>query len=77
MDTKFADEGFVVLVHIPVAGGKPQREVYLVGYATQQECEAAVRAMYPSESVSIHCTPLTAANIGAFRLVEGEIRAWH
>ncbi len=44
------EEGFVVLVHIPMNGPMaPYRDVYLVGCSTHGDAEARIRDLYPSE----------------------------
>ncbi len=43
------DEGFVVLVHIPVGSGLPYQDTYIVGCSTHEEAEAKIKNLYPSE----------------------------
>ena len=40
---QYVDEAFVVLIHIPVDNGAPQRESYVVGCSTREEAEADLR----------------------------------
>jgi hypothetical protein len=48
--TQNVDEGFVVLVHIPVGGGSPYRNAYFVGGSTHEDAEAKVKDLYPGEA---------------------------
>jgi hypothetical protein len=77
MPTKFADEGFVVLVRIPIERGPAQRETYVVGCATQEECEIKIRQMYASnKNAEFFISPMSPATIKRLRLMPGEVRPW-
>jgi hypothetical protein len=73
-----AEEGFVVLVHIPIGGGLlPYREVYLVGCSTSDEAEARIKGLYPSElDIRLYVSPLHASDTKGFRLARNEVRPW-
>ena len=70
--------GFVVLVHFSFGGGlSPYRDTYLVGCATQEEAEARVRDLYPSEpNLVLHVSPLGAGDMNDLRLARDEVRPW-
>lgn len=74
---EYVDEAFTVLVHIPVEGGAPQREAYVVGSSTREEAESRIRALYPSEpNIRLIATPLSAAETKGLKLMKGEFRPW-
>jgi hypothetical protein len=77
MPTKFADEGFVVLVRIAIERGPAQREAYVIGCATQEECEVKVQQMYSSDkNAEFFISPMSAADIKRLRFMPGEVRPW-
>jgi hypothetical protein len=56
----YVDEAFVVLVHIPVENGSPQRESYVVGCPTREKAETRIRGLYPSEpNIRSFASPLS------------------
>ena len=76
--TRFADQAFTVLVHIPVDNGAPQRETYVIGCSSREEAEARIRHLYPYEpDITLFASPLSAAEAEDLQLTEGEIRPWH
>jgi hypothetical protein len=75
---EFVDEAFTVLVHIPVDGGAPQRETYVIGCPTREEAETRIRGLYPTElEVRVFATPLCASETKGQKLMAGEYRPWH
>jgi hypothetical protein len=71
------DEGFVVLVHIPVGGGLPYQDTYLVGCSTQEEAEAKIRDLYPTEpNIRLYVSPLRIGDTHDLKLAPNEVRAW-
>jgi hypothetical protein len=74
---QYVDEAFVVLIHIPVDNGAPQRESYVVGCSTRKEAEAKIRSLYPSESnIRLFASRLTANETKGLKLTAGEFRSW-
>jgi hypothetical protein len=73
-----AEEGFVVLVHIPTGGGLlPYRDVYIVGCSTRDEAEARIRGLYPSEpDIRLYVSPLCTSDTKSLRLARNEVRPW-
>ena len=75
---EFADEAFVALVHIPVPGGSDQREVWLMGYSTEEECLIQLKRMYPTDpNAKFTISPFDQATITGEKLRRGHIRPWH
>jgi hypothetical protein len=74
-----AEEGFVVLVHIPTDGGLlPYRDVYLVGCSTHEEAETKIKELYSSErNLTLYVSPLRFADAKDLRLTRNEVRPWH
>ena len=71
------DEGFVVLVHIPVGGGLPYHDTYLVGCPTQEEAEARIKDLYPSEpNMKLYVSPLRVGDTKDLKLARNEVREW-
>jgi hypothetical protein len=72
------EEGFVVLVHIPMGGPMaPYRDVYLVGCSTSNEAEATIKNLYPSEpNLIIYVSPLQIGAAKNLRLARYEVRSW-
>jgi hypothetical protein len=74
---EYVDEAFTVLVHIPVDGGAPQRETYVVARATREEAEARIKELYPNEpNIRLFATPLSATETKGLKLMAGEFRSW-
>ncbi len=74
---KNIDEGFVVLVHIPVGSGLPYHDTYLVGCPTQEEAEARIKHLYPSEpNIKLYVSPLRGGDTKALKLARNEVREW-
>jgi hypothetical protein len=73
-----AEEGFVVLVHIPIGGTMaPYRDVYLVGCSTRGEAEDRIKALYPSEpNLIMYASPLQTGAAVSLRLARNEVRSW-
>jgi hypothetical protein len=44
--SQYVSKAFMVLVHIPVENGLPQRESFVVGCSTREEAEAKIRSLY-------------------------------
>ena len=71
------DQGFVVLVHIPVGGGLPYQDTYLVGCSSHDEAEAKIRDLYPSEpDIRLYISPLRVGDTKDLKLARNEVRAW-
>ena len=71
------DEGFVVLVDIPVEGGLPYHDTYLVGCPTQEEAEARIKDLYPSEpNIKLYVSPLRVGDTKDLKLARNEVREW-
>ena len=69
------DEGFVVLVDIPVEGGLPYHDTYLVGCSTHQEAEAKIKDLYPSEpNLKLFVSPLRVGDTKDLKLARNEVR---
>lgn len=76
-EREFADEGYVVLVHIPVSGGPRERAAYVVGCATPEEAVSEVRELYRDESTAtFYCAPLRVGDTKGLKLGVGEVRPW-
>jgi hypothetical protein len=73
-----AEEGFVVLVYIPIGGTMaPYRDVYLVGCASHEEAEAKIIDLYPSEpEIRLYVSPLRIGDAKGLRLARNEVRSW-
>jgi hypothetical protein len=70
-------EGFVVLVHIPVGSGLPYHDTYLVGCPTQEEAEARIKRLYPSEpNIKLFVSPLRGGDTKTLKLARNEVREW-
>src|SRR5258707_12364151 len=68
-------EGFVVLVHIPVGSGLPYHNTYLVGCPTQEEAEARINHLYPSEpNLKLYVSPLRVGDTKTLTLARSEVR---
>jgi len=77
MTPTFADEGFIVLVRVPVRGGPDERASYAVGLATKEECISKVRSMYPDDpKAEMTASPLTPSVLNSLRLLVGEARPY-
>ena len=75
--TKYADEAFIVLVHIQVDSGAPQRETYVIGCSSREEAEARIRHLYPYEpDIKLFASPLSSTEAEGLQLTIGEIRPW-
>jgi hypothetical protein len=73
--TEHVPDAFVVLVHIPVENGAPQRETYVVGCSTREEAESRIKGLYPSESnIRVFASPLGASETETLKLAPNEIR---
>jgi hypothetical protein len=71
------DEGFVVLVHIPVGSGLPYHDTYLVGCSTHEEAEAKIKELYPSEpNIRLYVSPLCVGDTKDLKLARNEVREW-
>ena len=71
------DEGFVVLVDIPVEGGLPYHDSYLVGCSTHQEAEAKIKDLYPEEpNIRLYVSPLRVGDTKDLKLARNEVREW-
>jgi hypothetical protein len=71
------DEGFVVLVHIPVGGGLPYQDTYLVGCPTHEEAQAKIKDLYPSEpNIKLYVSPLRVGDTKDLKLARNEVREW-
>jgi hypothetical protein len=74
---EYVNEAFVVLVHIPVSNGLPQRESFVVGCSTREEAEAKIRSLYPSEQyIRLFALAVSATETQGLKLAAGEIRTW-
>jgi hypothetical protein len=74
---EYVDEAFTVLVHIPVDGGPPQREAYIVGCPTREEAEARIKSLYPSEpNIKLFAARLSTIETKGHKLMAGEFRPW-
>jgi hypothetical protein len=73
----YATEGFVALVHVPVKGGPPQRDAYLIALPTREEVIATLRKIYANEPLAEFKALSMATNevIGQ-KMTPGEVRAW-
>ena len=70
-------EGFVVLVHIPVGGGLPYQDTYLVGCPTHEEARAKIKDLYPSEpNIKLYVSPLRVGDTKDLKLARNEVREW-
>lgn len=68
-------DAFVVLVHIPVENGAPQRETYLIGCSTREEAESRIKDLYPSEpNIRVFASPLAVSETETLKLAPNEIR---
>jgi hypothetical protein len=74
-----AEEGFVVLVHIPLGDGLvPYRNVYLVGCSTCEEAEASIKDLYPAEpNIRLLVSPLRRGDMKGLKMEPNEVRPWH
>jgi hypothetical protein len=73
----YIDEGFVVLVHVPVGSGLPYQDTYLVGCSTHEEAEAKIKELYPSEpNVRLYVSRLRAGDRKDLKLARNEVREW-
>jgi hypothetical protein len=71
------DEGFVVLVHIPVGSGLPYQDTYLVGCSTHEEAAAKIKGLYPSElNIKLYVSPLRVGDTKDLKLARNEVRDW-
>ena len=71
------DEGFVVLVHVPVGSGLPYQGTYLVGCSTHEEAEAKIKELYPSEpNLRLYVLPLRVDDTKDLKLARNEVREW-
>ena len=71
------DEGFVVLVHIPVGGSLPYQDAYLVGCSTHEEAEAKIKDLYASEpNIRMYVSPLRVGDTKDLKLARNEVREW-
>ena len=71
------DEGFVVLVHVPVGAGLPYQDTYLVGCSTYEEAEAKIKDLYPSEpNIRLYVSPLRVGDTKDLKLARNEVREW-
>jgi hypothetical protein len=75
--SQYVSKAFVVLVHIPVEKGLPQRESFVVGCSTREEAEAKVRSLYPPQlDIGLFALALSATETERLDLTAGEIRRW-
>jgi hypothetical protein len=44
--SQYLSKAFVVLVHIPIDTGLPERESFVVACSTREEAEAKIRSLY-------------------------------
>jgi hypothetical protein len=73
----YVSRAFVVLVHIPVENGLPERESFVVGCSTREEAEVKIRSLYPSEQdIRLFALALSATETEGLDLRAGEIRRW-
>lgn len=71
------DEGFVVLVHIPVGDGSPYRDAYLVGGSTHEDAEAKIKDLYPGEAnIRLYVSLLRRDDAKGLELAPNEVRPW-
>ena len=71
------DEGFVVLVHVPVGSGLPYQATYLVGCSTHEEAEAKIKELYPLEpNLRLYVSPLRVDDTKDLKLARNEVREW-
>jgi hypothetical protein len=71
------DEGFVVLVHVPVGRGLPYHDTYLVGCSTHKEAEAKIKELYPSEpNIRLYVSSLRVDDAKELKLARNEVREW-
>jgi hypothetical protein len=50
--SQYVSTAFVVLVHIPMEKGLPQRESFVVACSTREEAEAKIRSLYSCDLTS-------------------------
>jgi hypothetical protein len=75
--SEYVSKAFMVLVHIPVENGLPQRESFVVGCATREEAEAKISRLYsPEQNISMFALALSSFETEQLELSEGEIRRW-
>jgi hypothetical protein len=75
--SQYVSKAFVVLVHIAVENGLPERESFVVGCSTREEAEAKIRSLYPPErDIGLFALALSSLETQALELSEGEIRRW-
>ena len=71
------DDGFVVLVHLPVGRGLPYQDTYLVGCSTREEAEAKIKGLYPSEpNIRLYVSALHVRDTKDLKLARNEVREW-
>jgi hypothetical protein len=70
---KIASEGFAAQVDGEISG----RANYMVGYATEEECRAALRKLYPTEKIVIRLQALPVAAIIDLKLRVNEVRPFN
>lgn len=75
--TQNVDEGFVVLVHIPLGAGSPYRDAYLVGGSTHEDAEAKIKDLYPGEAnIRLYVSLLRGDDTKGLELTSNEVRPW-
>ena len=75
--TQNVDEGFVVLVHIPLGDGSPYQDAYLVGCSTHEEAEAKVKELYPGEAnIRLYVSLLRGDDTKGLELASNDVRPW-
>jgi hypothetical protein len=75
--SQYVSKAFMVLVHVSVENGLPQRESFVVGCSTREEAEAKIRSLYPSEQdIRLFALALSATETEGLDLTAGEIRRW-
>ncbi len=55
----------------------PYHDTYLVGCPTQEEAEARIKHLYPSEpNIKLYVSPLRGGDTKALKLARNEVREW-
>ena len=75
--SQHVSKAFVVLAHIPIENGLPERERFVIGCSTREEAETRIRSLYPSQqNIRVFALALSARETEGLELSEREIRRW-
>jgi hypothetical protein len=73
--SQYLSKAFVVLVHIPIDTGLPERESFVVACSTREEAEAKIRSLYSCDlNISLFALALSATETERLDLSPGEFR---